>query len=145
MLIPSGVIVSYYNIQMVMSMSHYHQNDKFGRKFLKSQRHLYLRERLMSIQTKIINASPSSYEAIVKQERENFDATRQRIQELQNDLWQDQLFSAAQNEQQEKEIKKLMQNWGKSSYDSVAHCIVDHANRHGFAKNKLKYLRKAAI
>lgn len=59
------------------------------------KRHLYLRERLMSIQTKIINASPSSYEAIVKQERDNFDATRQRIQELQNDLWQDQLFSAA--------------------------------------------------
>ena len=108
------------------------------------KRHLYLRERLISIQAKILNASPESHEAIVKQERDNLDATRQRIQELQNDLWQDQLFSAASNEQQEKEIKRLMQNWGKSSYDSVAHCIVDHANRHGFANNKLRYLRKAA-
>lgn len=71
------------------------------------------------------------------------DTIHERIKTLQSDPWLDQLFSCAQNEQQVEEIKRLMHRWAKSSYDSIAHCIVDHADRHGFSGNELKYLRKA--
>lgn len=43
----------------------------------------------------------------------------------------------------EKEIKKLIENWDKASYPTLAHSIVDHGNRHNFHSNYLKYLRKA--
>jgi hypothetical protein len=37
-----------------------------------------------------------------------------------------------------------MQKWERATYPTLAHSIVDHANRHGFKDNYLKYLRKAA-
>lgn len=41
------------------------------------------------------------------------------------------------------EIKILMEGWAAATYTSIAHSIVDHAERHGFQGNYLKYLRKA--
>ena len=41
------------------------------------------------------------------------------------------------------EIKQLMENWEKATYPSLANSIVDHADRHNFRGNYLKYLRKA--
>jgi hypothetical protein len=105
------------------------------------RRHRYLSEQLTSIQTKIIEAPPAW--ALDPQLNAQLDATSQRIQALQNDKWLDELFSIAHNELQVQEIENLMDNWGQASYDSVAHCIVDHANRHGFPGEYLKYLRKA--
>ena len=42
------------------------------------------------------------------------------------------------------EIQTLMQKWDKATYPTLANSIVDHADRHGFQANYLKYLRKAA-
>ncbi|HLP90026.1 MAG TPA: hypothetical protein VK184_15725 [Nostocaceae cyanobacterium] len=42
------------------------------------------------------------------------------------------------------EIKNLMEKWDKASYPTLANSIIDHADRHGFTGNYLKYLRKAA-
>lgn len=42
-----------------------------------------------------------------------------------------------------KEIEALMEGWGAGTYTSIPHSIVDHAERHGFQGNYLKYLRKA--
>jgi glutathione peroxidase-family protein len=41
------------------------------------------------------------------------------------------------------EIQALMTEWDLATYTSVAHSIVDHADRHGFRPDYLKYLRKA--
>lgn len=41
------------------------------------------------------------------------------------------------------EIKSIMEKWDKATYPTVANSIVDHADRHGFPGNYLKYLRKA--
>lgn len=41
------------------------------------------------------------------------------------------------------EMRSLMQAWTVATYTSVAHSIVDHAERHGFQDNYLRYLRKA--
>lgn len=41
------------------------------------------------------------------------------------------------------EIKNLMAKWDKATYPTLANSIVDHADRHGFTGNYLKYLRKA--
>lgn len=41
------------------------------------------------------------------------------------------------------EIKSLMEKWDKASYPTLANSIVDHADRHGFTGDYLKYLRKA--
>lgn len=106
-------------------------------------RHLYLKERLTSIQAKLFSVPPENYKGIAKREQSKLDTIDQRIKTLQSDPSLDQLFSCAQNEQQVEEITRLMQRWGKSSYDSIAHCIVDHANRHGFSGDELTYLRKA--
>lgn len=107
------------------------------------RRHRYLSERLTSIQTQIIEASRASHATLEAQVRAPLDAVEQRIKALQRDKWLDKLFSIAENECQVQQIEKLMDKWGQSSYDSVAHCIVDHANRHGFPGQYLKYLRKA--
>ena len=42
------------------------------------------------------------------------------------------------------EIQTLMQKWDKATYPTLENSIVDHADRHGFKANYLKYLRKAA-
>ncbi len=107
------------------------------------ERHLYLKERLTSIQHKILSKPLDNHETLTNQEKEQLDAAHQRLKELQNDPWLDKLFSLAKNQSQVHEIERLMQRWGQASYDSVAHCIVDHANRHGFHGDYLKYLRKA--
>jgi hypothetical protein len=36
-----------------------------------------------------------------------------------------------------------MANWDKTTYPSLTQGVVDHANRHNFGDNYLKYLRKA--
>ncbi|KAB8144824.1 hypothetical protein F8S13_03020 [Chloroflexia bacterium SDU3-3] len=59
------------------------------------------------------------------------------------DPWEQRLFKPDYNEQQIREIQERMQHWDRSSYDSVAHSIVDHAGRHGFGDNFLEYLRRA--
>ncbi|HEY9847876.1 MAG TPA: hypothetical protein V6D28_00330 [Leptolyngbyaceae cyanobacterium] len=41
------------------------------------------------------------------------------------------------------EIKAIIEKWDKATYPTVANSIVDHADRHGFTGNYLKYLRKA--
>jgi hypothetical protein len=41
------------------------------------------------------------------------------------------------------EIQTLMTEWNAATYSSVAHSICDHAERHGFSSDYLKYLRKA--
>jgi hypothetical protein len=41
------------------------------------------------------------------------------------------------------EIQTLMTEWDRATYASIAHSIVDHAERHGFQPDYLKYLRKA--
>ena len=42
------------------------------------------------------------------------------------------------------EMLTLMADWNMATYTSVAHRIVDHAERHGFPEDYLKYLRKAS-
>jgi hypothetical protein len=107
------------------------------------RRHLYLKEQLTSIQHKILSSSSGSPEALALIDGE-LAAVSQRLKELADDPWLDKLFSVAQNESQVREIESLMLRWGQGSYDSVAHCIVNHANRHGYPGDYLKYLRKAA-
>lgn len=41
------------------------------------------------------------------------------------------------------EMRSLMQSWNIATYTSIAHSIVDHAERHGFQGDYLRYLRKA--
>jgi hypothetical protein len=41
------------------------------------------------------------------------------------------------------EIRDLMDEWAAASYTSIAHSIFDHADRHGFQSDPLRYLRKA--
>jgi hypothetical protein len=41
------------------------------------------------------------------------------------------------------EIKSLMVKWDQATYPTLENSIVDHANRHGFTGDYLKYLRKA--
>lgn len=104
-------------------------------------RQLYLREQLTSIERQIL----SQDKALTNQEQE-IDAVRQRIKQLQNDKWLDKLFSVAQNKSQADEIERYMQGWGigtpEQPFDSPAHCIIWHANKHGDGKI-LKYLRQA--
>jgi len=40
-------------------------------------------------------------------------------------------------------MKTLMENWDKATYPTLANSIVNHADRHDFNNNYLKYLRKA--
>lgn len=60
-----------------------------------------------------------------------------------DDFYQQILFQGYTDEEIV-EIQTLMQKWDKATYPSLANSIVDHANRHGFKQNYLKYLRKAA-
>jgi hypothetical protein len=60
-----------------------------------------------------------------------------------DDLYQQILFEGY-TEQEIAEIQILMQKWDKATYPTLANSIVDHADRHGFRANYLKYLRKAA-
>lgn len=59
-----------------------------------------------------------------------------------NKFYEDILFEGY-SDQDITEIKTLMQNWDQATYPSLAHSIVDHANRHGFKGKYLKYLRKS--
>ncbi|NET55775.1 MAG: hypothetical protein F6K47_06295 [Symploca sp. SIO2E6] len=60
-----------------------------------------------------------------------------------NDSYQ-QILVAGYSDSEIAEIHILMQKWDKATYPTLANSIVDHANRHGFKGNYLKYLRKAA-
>lgn len=102
---------------------------------------------MTSIQQKIEQAKPDSREAIAKRESGNLAAIADMIEELQKDKWLDQLFGAAKNEHDVSDIEKYMPKWGLGNpylqYKSPAHCIVNHADRHGFRGNYIKYLRKS--
>lgn len=43
-----------------------------------------------------------------------------------------------------KEIQTLLEAWDQATYRSVYHSVFDHANRHGYENNYLRYLRKAS-
>ena len=60
-----------------------------------------------------------------------------------DDIYQQILFKGY-TEREIVEIQTLMQKWYKATYPTLANSIVDHADRHGFQANYLKYLRKAA-
>jgi hypothetical protein len=64
-------------------------------------------------------------------------------QQDKTDSYQQILFEGY-TEQEIAEIQILMQKWDKATYPSLGNSIVDHADRHGFKTNYLKYLRKAA-
>jgi hypothetical protein len=55
-----------------------------------------------------------------------------------------QILFKGYTEQEIAEIQILMQKWDKATYPTLANSIVDHAERHSFKANYLKYLRKAA-
>ncbi|NEO16981.1 MULTISPECIES: hypothetical protein [unclassified Moorena] len=55
-----------------------------------------------------------------------------------------QILFAGYTEQEIAEIETLIQTWDKATYPTLANSIVDHADRHGFKGNYLKYLKKAA-
>lgn len=99
------------------------------------KRHKYLSEN-------INNITATESKNHLKKEKQ-LEALEERIRLLQSDKWLDKLFSIAKNHSEVEDIERLMQKWGQSTYDSVAHCIVDHANRHRFPGQYLKYLRKA--
>ncbi|NYZ70042.1 hypothetical protein H0A36_28925, partial [Endozoicomonas sp. SM1973] len=42
------------------------------------------------------------------------------------------------------EAKQLMSKWDKATYHTLSDSIRDHAKRHGFGNDIVKYLRKAA-
>jgi hypothetical protein len=42
------------------------------------------------------------------------------------------------------EIRTLMTSWDQATYPTLAASIVKHAQKHGFAEDYLRYLRKAA-
>ena len=54
------------------------------------------------------------------------------------------ILSKLQNNTEQYEIRRLMAGWGKAFFTSVAHCIVYHANEHGFPGRYLLYLRVAS-
>lgn len=131
-----------------MSLSAFHPILKRCRRLLTDyahllSRHQYLSFDLTSTREKILSSPSESHDTLSYQEQEKLDGIEQRLKQLQNDPWLDKLFSVAQNEAQVEEIERLMLRWGQANYKSVAHCIVDHANRHQYPGNYLKYLRKA--
>lgn len=73
----------------------------------------------------------------------NIDKNDDINQTQQTELYQKLLFTGYTDEEIT-EIKNLMEMWDKATYPNIANSIVDHADRHGFAGNYLKYLRKAA-
>ncbi|MGK7885348.1 MAG: hypothetical protein AB4057_12085 [Crocosphaera sp.] len=62
---------------------------------------------------------------------------------MESDRYQKILFTGY-SEQEIEEIQMLMEKWDKATYPTLANSIVDHADRHNFQDNYLKYLRKAA-
>lgn len=55
----------------------------------------------------------------------------------------EQILFTGYTEAEISEIEALMADWDRATYESPAHSIVDHAERHGFSDNYLRYLRKA--
>jgi hypothetical protein len=42
------------------------------------------------------------------------------------------------------EIQVLLSTWDRATYPTIAVSVVKHAQKHGFAEDYLRYLRKAA-
>ncbi len=61
----------------------------------------------------------------------------------QLDRYETILFQGYSDEESA-EIKRYMDRWEQATYPTLAQSIVDHANRHDFQNDYLKYLRKAA-
>ncbi|MBN8560297.1 MAG: hypothetical protein J0L70_07235 [Leptolyngbya sp. UWPOB_LEPTO1] len=55
----------------------------------------------------------------------------------------EQLLFATYTEAEALEIEALLADWDQATYETLAHSIVDHAERHGYSGNYLRYLRKA--
>jgi len=64
--------------------------------------------------------------------------------DLENISFYEQILFRGYSQEEIKEIQDLMQNWERATYPTLAHSIVDHADRHGFKNDYLKYLRKSA-
>ena len=64
------------------------------------------------------------------------------FEDIAIDPYQQILFQGY-NDLEVAEIQTLLQKWNKATYPTIANSIVDHANRHGFQEDYLKYLRKA--
>lgn len=64
------------------------------------------------------------------------------FEDIAIDPYQQILFQGY-NDLEVAEIQTLLQKWNKATYPNIANSIVDHANRHGFQEDYLKYLRKA--
>lgn len=64
------------------------------------------------------------------------------FEDIAIDPYQQILFQGY-NDIEVAEIQTLLQKWNKATYPTIANSIVDHANRHGFQEDYLKYLRKA--
>lgn len=72
----------------------------------------------------------------------NHDNQGESTQTQPTDTYEEILFKGY-TEAEVAEIKILMENWDKATYATLANSIVDHADRHDFEDNYLKYLRKA--
>ncbi|MGG6267376.1 hypothetical protein ACQ4M3_28560 [Leptolyngbya sp. AN03gr2] len=55
----------------------------------------------------------------------------------------EQILFTGYTEDEILEIELLMSDWDQATYPTIAHSIVDHAERHGFSGEYLRYLRKA--
>jgi hypothetical protein len=69
-------------------------------------------------------------------------ATQPRTARFMTDPYEALLFQTY-TEAEIQEIETLMTEWDAATYSSIAHSIFDHAERHGFLADYLKYLRKA--
>jgi hypothetical protein len=59
------------------------------------------------------------------------------------DPWEDSLVRDY-NDSQRAEIKRHLEKWDKATYESEAHSVVNHAQRHGYGNNYLEYMRRAS-
>lgn len=110
-------------------------------------RHQYLEKQFISFQQKLLDSEPESHEELEKQNG-FLETIEKKLKALEHDEWLDKLFSVAKNEPQVEEIERYMLQWGigrpEQRFDSPAHCIVWHSNKHGNG-DTLRYLRKASL
>ena len=108
-------------------------------------RHKYLEKELTSLQQTLLNSEAASHQNLKKRDV-LLEAIEQKLKALQKEPWLDELLSVAKNKEQAQEMERYVQNWGvgkpEQPFDSPAHCIIWHANKHG-GGDILRYLREA--
>jgi len=113
-----------------------------------------LEARARQLEEKAREAGPAQKQETEKAREARLDAIERRqqaeteLKEFTKDLediasFENTLF-AGRTSAEKKEMQQLMQRWDRRTYDTTAHSVVDHANRHGFQGNYLNYLRRAA-